>query len=94
VRPDRGLTAQQQIFAVEYSKTFNATDAAKEAGYAQPDKRGAELKDHPAICALVEEICEARIEASLIDSNKIAKALWDSFRLCQIEALTLSRSNT
>jgi len=37
-----GLTTKQRVFVEEYLRCFNATEAARRAGYAHPNKRGPE----------------------------------------------------
>lgn len=51
-----GLTEKQQAFVVEYLKCFNATVAAKKAGYSQKTAYsiGSELLNKPEIAQVIE----------------------------------------
>jgi phage terminase small subunit len=48
------MTPKQELFAVEYLKDLNASQAAGRAGYAHPQVQGSQLLAHPAIKALVD----------------------------------------
>lgn len=58
-----GLSPKQQIFVAEYCETWNATDAARKAGYKDPEQSGYENKKKPevaaAIAAYIEQIMPA-----------------------------------
>jgi hypothetical protein len=43
------LTGQQNLWLMHYLQHWNATQAAKEAGYAHPEKAGYKLRHSPAV---------------------------------------------
>jgi len=53
----RTLTAKQAAFIEEYLKDFNATAAAKRAGYSERSahQRGYELVHNPDVAAIIKE---------------------------------------
>lgn len=49
------LTNKQRVFIETYLATWNATEAARQAGYAYPNVEGARLLVNPSIAAAVKE---------------------------------------
>lgn len=64
-----GLSIKQQVFVNAYLRTFNATKAAKEAGYSEHTaySQGARLLKNAEIAAYVH----ARLEADAMDSREV-----------------------
>ncbi len=56
--PRNGLTEMQYTWVLEYVKTFNATQAARKAGYKDPEHSGYENRKNPRVWAHVERELE------------------------------------
>jgi phage terminase small subunit len=71
------LNAKQQLFVLEYIKDFNATRAAKAAGYSQKTAYsiGHELLNKPEIQAAIQEALKKRLEETRIDANWVLQRL-------------------
>ncbi len=71
------LTNKQQIFVDEYLKSWNATDAARKAGYKGSDDTlrsiGSENLTKPNIAAIIE----SRLEDSTISADETLQGLSD-----------------
>jgi phage terminase small subunit len=50
-----GLTDKQRVFVEEYLKTWNATDAARRAGYKDPEQAGYENKRKQEVATLIQQ---------------------------------------
>lgn len=49
-----GLTSRQRLFVAHYLDSLNATEAARRAGYAEPNTQGPRLLVHVGIAAAVQ----------------------------------------
>jgi phage terminase small subunit len=58
-----GLSAKQQLFVAFYCETWNATDAARRAGYKDPEQSGYENKKKPEVAAAIEAYVDAIMPA-------------------------------
>lgn len=58
-----GLTPKQEVWLKAYLRTWNATEAARIAGYQRPNKEGPENRVKPGIAALIQEHIEAIMPA-------------------------------
>lgn len=57
------LTPKQEVWLEAYLRTWNATEAARIAGYQRPNKEGPENRVKPGIAALIQEHIEAIMPA-------------------------------
>lgn len=64
-------TAKQKIFISEYLKTWNATHAARVAGYASPNTAGNRLLLNDGI----REILDAELEARMLSADQVLMQL-------------------
>lgn len=62
------LTTRQRIFVEEYLRTWNATDAARKAGYKDPEQAGYENKLKPAVASRIQ----ARLSTVASETNQAA----------------------
>lgn len=61
------LTSKQRLFVESFLETWNATTAAKRAGYAHPNKQGWQTLNRPLVAeAIAERIKEAAMGADEI----------------------------
>lgn len=65
------LTAKRRRFVEAYLTTWNATEAARQAGYSYPGKVGPRLTKTPA----VEQAIRARIEAVAMGADEVLMRL-------------------
>lgn len=74
------LSKKRQIFIDEYLKTFNATEAARQAGYSGGDnvlsQRGYELVRNSEIAKIIE----ARLKESAMSANEVLMRLGEQAR--------------
>ena len=82
----KAMTGKQQLFVHEYLKCRHPVEAARKAGYANPDVRGTELRD-PARYPLVAKAIEdglARIQTETVLSAQEVLAFLECIagRLC------------
>jgi phage terminase small subunit len=68
------MTTKEQIWLAEYFKCWNATEAARRADYAWPDKEGAKKK-----AKFADEI-KARIEEIQMDADEVLRRLAEHAR--------------
>lgn len=74
---DLPLTKQQQVFVDEYLKCFNASEAARQAGYkSRSDVIGSQLLGIPSVKALID----ARIAASHMSADEALQLLAEMAR--------------
>ena len=77
----RKLTNKQQIFVDEYLKSWNATDAARKAGYKGNDKTlsvvGSENLAKPCIATIIESRLEESLQDSKITADETLQGLSD-----------------
>jgi phage terminase small subunit len=70
------LSSKQQVFVAEYLKCWNATEAARRAGYAHPNKQGPRLLVNVGISEEIER-CKAELmmsaDEALIHIGEIAR---------------------
>lgn len=72
------LTDKQRIFIAEYTKDFNATKAAREAGYSTPDVAAWKLLDarlHPLVANAIRQVLEERRKACEIEARQLVLEL-------------------
>lgn len=69
------MTPKQQLFAIEYLKDLNATQAAQRAGYSHPTVQGSQLLSHPAVKSRVEIELERRSERVRVDADWVITRL-------------------
>lgn len=74
-----GLNDRQRAFVLAYLKTKIAGQAAKEAGYAHPDRQGPRLLSNVVLRAAVDEGM-AQIEAAAqVDAEKVLIEWWGTY---------------
>lgn len=69
-------SAKRQVFIEEYLKCWNATEAARRAGYKWPRRRATCLLDHPQ----VQEALQRRIDELAMDANEVLLRLAEHAR--------------
>jgi hypothetical protein len=74
--PRTKLTHQMRVFLEAYLETWNATFAAREAGYSDPNARGARLLQHPAVRAEIEK----RLTEKTMSANEVLERLGQQAR--------------
>jgi phage terminase small subunit len=72
-----GLTDKQKLFAREYLKDLNATQAAIRAGYSvrSAGETGSKLRDDPEVLKLIEELQKERADRLDITTDRIEQEL-------------------
>jgi phage terminase small subunit len=78
------LTNKQRVFIEEYLATWNATEAARRAGYAYPNVEGSRLLVNDSIAAEIE----ARIAEKVMSANEVLVRLAEQARAEQNRYLT------
>ncbi len=68
-----GLTDRQRVFCDEYLRRWNATDAARIAGYLDPEVQGWRLKQN----AVVKAAIDARLKAHHLGADEVLARLSD-----------------
>ena len=71
-----GFTKRQRVFVEEYLQCWNATEAAKRAGYAHPNKQGPRLLVNVGI----SEIITKRIAEKAMSADEVLLRLGDMAR--------------
>ena len=71
-----GLTNKQRVFVEEYLKCWNATEAARRAGYKHPNVRGPENVVKRSIQAKIAE----RLAEKAMDADEVLARLGDQAR--------------
>ena len=73
------MTAKQQAFVREYLIDFNATAAAKRAGYSPrtADRSGPRLLGNVGIQAALQDAIQARAKRAELDADVVVEALRD-----------------
>lgn len=71
-----GLSNRRRVFVEEYLQCWNATEAARRAGYAHPNKQGPYLLVNIGIKAVIE----ARIDELAMSADEVLKRLADHGR--------------
>ena len=71
-----GLTNKRKIFIEEYLKTWNASEAARRAGYKHPGSQGHSLLK---IIEIAEEI-QRRLDEKKLDADEVLRRLGDIAR--------------
>jgi phage terminase small subunit len=64
------LTPRQQAFVEHYAACGNATEAARRAGYKQPNPQGAENLAKPSIQAAIAERTQAAVSARIATAEE------------------------
>lgn len=74
---EKGLTAKQKMFVLEYMKDLNATQAAIRAGYSEKTAKqiGEENLSKPYMQAAIEEQMKAREVRTLVTADRVVKEL-------------------
>ncbi len=70
------LTAKRRIFIDAYLKCWNATEAARQAGYTYPDRQGPRLLGFVG----VREIIAERLAANALDADEVLSRLGEQGR--------------
>ena len=70
------LTNKQRVFVEQYLRTSNASEAARQAGYAHPGPEGHRLLKNVKIQTLIE----ARITDIAMDANEVLERLANGIR--------------
>lgn len=78
------LTDKRQVFIEEYLATWNATEAARRAGYAFPNVEGSKLLVIPSI----REEIDRRITEKVMTANEVLVRLGEQARAEQTQFLT------
>lgn len=65
------LTTMQRLWLEAYLRTFNATEAARVAGYKYPNKNGPANLEHPKLREAIEE----RLEEAAMSANEVLARL-------------------
>lgn len=79
-----GLTPKQSLFVMDYIQHFNATKAAKSAGYSEHTAKdiGCENLAKPNIKEAIAEELSYRAQASRLSSQYIVKSLMQNAKRC------------
>jgi len=75
-------TQKRTVFIAEYLKCFNATEAARRAGYAHPNKRGPELVVNSGIKAQIDAVLQEKLmsaDEALSRMAEIARGDWTEY---------------
>jgi phage terminase small subunit len=70
-----GLSTKQQLFVAFYCETWNATEAARRAGYKDPEQAGYENKRKQEVAAAIEEHI-----AAIMPAGEVLQLLADQAR--------------
>lgn len=70
------LSRKQDVFLNEYLQTWNATESARRAGYAQPKQEGARLLSHDVIAAEISQ----RIAEKAMSADEVLVRLAEQAR--------------
>lgn len=76
------MTTKQEVFLLEYLKCFNATEAARRAGYAHPNKRGPELVVNSGMKEKIDAAMQEKAMSSdeaLMRMAEIARGEWSEY---------------
>lgn len=77
------LTDKQELFCREYiACEFNATEAAKRAGYKHPRQVGSENLAKPDIRARISELTADRVERLQIDADWVLQRAVELYQAC------------
>lgn len=89
----RKLTAKQQDFRTAYirSKTKNATEAARAAGYKHPSKMGSRLTKVPAIKAAIEATEAVALQHAIVDEAWVLSRIKECAERCMQEEPVLDK---
>lgn len=78
------LTDRQQVFVEEYLSTWNATEAARRAGYAYPNVQGSRM----LVNASIAEEIKSRIAEKAMTADEVLIRLAEQARAEQSQYLT------
>lgn len=79
-----GLTPKQNTFVANYiSNGNNATQAAKDAGYSQPNMQGARLIAKDSIQEVIAEKLHQKEKATLVDLDNLIAAAFEIRERCR-----------
>ena len=71
----QGLSDKQAVFVLEYIGDLDATRAAKEAGYKQPQSTGSKLLRNDKVNRAIQEVVGPKLVATELNSENILKQL-------------------
>lgn len=71
-----GLTNKRRVFVEEYLKCWNATEAARRAGYGSPNNQGPRL----LVNASIQQAIKERLSALQMDADEILAGLTEQAR--------------
>lgn len=71
----QGLSDKQAVFVMEYIGDLDATRAAKEAGYKQPQSTGSKLLRNDKVNRAIQEVVGPKLVATELNSENILKQL-------------------
>lgn len=77
------LSDRRKVFVTEYISDFNASRAAREAGYSLPDKQGAVIKDDPLVKKAIAECLEPMLAENRLTADSILQQL-SNFLFCNV----------
>lgn len=79
------LTPKQELFALEYIKDCNGTQAAIRAGYAESGARteGARLLANAGVSLRVEQLLNERKQRTQIDADYVLEVIVDTIERCR-----------
>lgn len=76
-RPEKSLTRKQRVFVEAYLKCWNATEAARQAGYKKPNVNGPRSLVHPLVAPIIAE----RIGAAAMAADEVLARLAEQARV-------------
>lgn len=84
-RPKRKLSPKQKVFAEEYLKDLNSTQAAKRAGYSEKSAAyaGSHTLNVPEVKAQIQKNMDERSERTKIDSDYVLTTVKDTVERCR-----------
>lgn len=74
-KAERGLTAKQEAFCLEYARCWSATDAARAAGYADPGQAGWQLLRDPAVKWRLRELAKEFASEVHVESGTLLRGM-------------------
>lgn len=75
--PEEKLVTKQEVFVESYLETWNATEAARRAGYAHPNKQGPRLLVNVGIAERIKQ----RLDEKTMGANEVLARLTEHARL-------------
>lgn len=84
---NKGLTQKQAVFVLAYLRTWNASEAAREAGYANPAQLGYQLLHKTSVV----EAVKARIAEKAMSADEVLLRLADQARSSMVDFLDVDQ---